>query len=351
MIYKKVELHNVPEIEKIDELPGLRLQRFPKKVVNRLGGNGQERGRLTAQASTGCEIRFVTKGERITITLSATDNDGDILVYCGDFFHSMHRLSHGVMKSIRLERPERFSKVNEQALQKRRFSTDVWRVIISSGYDALGRMNVAFHHIDAFGHEVRPPVKEEVPELKWLAYGSSITRGSGATLTHNSYIQQAARRLGVDVLNKGIGGACLCEPEIADYLAREEWDFATLELGVNMRGLFTTAEFESRAKYLISTILEKNLGKPVVLITIYPNTSDYLITENTRSAMDNVEFSECLRKLRGEFECEHLYLIEGHEILTDFSTLTCDLIHPSDYGHILMGENLAMKLREILPIT
>jgi hypothetical protein len=38
---------------------------------------------------------------------------------------------------------------------------------------------------------------------------------------------------------------------------------------------------------------------------------------------------------------DQLYLIEGEEILTDFCYLTCDLIHPSDFGHIIMGQNLA----------
>lgn len=348
MIYKNIEFHNVAELNKLEELPGIRLQRFPTEVINRLGVMDHSNGRLVAHASTGCEIRFVTKSDRIKIALSSTDCDGDIIIYCGDFFHSMYRLQHGVIEDIRLDKSESFSKIKQQAMEIRRFSTDVWRIMISRSYNASGIMNVAFHNIETFGHEVRPPEKDEAPTLKWLAYGSSITNGSGATLNHNSYIQQAARRLGVDVFNKGIGGACHCEAEVADYLSKETWDFATLELGVNMREVFTTQEFESRVRYLVSTMIEKNPSKPVVLITIYPNSSDFLLEENSKSSIANIEFSNVIRNLVSELKHKNLYLMEGSEILTDFNALTCDLIHPSDYGHILMGENLAVKLKNIL---
>lgn len=350
LLYHNIMFHNVAELEKIEELPGLRLQRFPKDLVNKLGGNGQDRGRLVAQASTGCEIRFVTDSSKVRITLSATDNEGDIIVYCGDFFHSVHRLPQGVMKTIRLDRPERFSGVEQEALRKKRFSNEVWRIMISRGYNATGIVNVAFHHIESFGYDIKPPSKDQLPALKWLAYGSSITHGSGAILHHNSYIQHAARRLGVDVLNKGIGGACLCEPEMADYLAQEEWDFATLELGVNMRELFTDAEFEQRARYMISEMINKNPDKPIVLITIYPNSADYSLDKSSRAFQANASYREILEKIWSEFGNKNLHLIDGRDILEDFSGLTCDLIHPSDYGHIAMGENLAKKLREILDI-
>lgn len=348
MLYNNIMFHNVAELEKIEELPGLRLQRFPKDLVNKLGSKGHDNGRMVAQASTGCEIRFVTDSSKVIITLSATNCEGNIIVYFGDFFHSVHRLIPGVMKSIRLDRPQRFSEVEQEAIKKRRFSSDVWRIMISRSYDSTGIMNVAFHHIDSFGYDIKPPSKDQLPALKWLAYGSSITHGSGAVLHHNSYIQHAARRLGVDVLNKGIGGACLCEPEMADYLAQEEWDFATLELGVNMRALFTDEEFEQRARYLISEIMNKNPNKPIVLITIFPNNADFSKDKDSRASQANYSFRDIIKKIWLEFRSENLYLIDGSDILDDFSGLTCDLIHPSDYGHICMGENLARKLQKLL---
>lgn len=62
-----------------------------------------------------------------------------------------------------------------------------------------------------------------------LFYGSSITNGASPTLYHLSYIQQAARHLKADSLNQGLSGACLYQPEVADYLAeRVDWDMIGL---------------------------------------------------------------------------------------------------------------------------
>ena len=216
---------------------------------------------------------------------------------------------------------------------------------MSRGFSAV------YHGIDTFGHGERPPMLREVPKLKWLAYGSSITHGSVAISHNNSYIEQAARRMGVDVLCNGLSGACLCEKIIADYFAsRDDWDFITLEIGVNMRGPFTSEEFEVHARYLIKTIVESKPQKPVIVITIFPNRAVYFKNKEDVSHIRNREFNEILTKICNDIKMDNLYLIRGEDILTDFSGLSSDLIHPSDYGHTLMGENLAAKIRNIIKL-
>jgi lysophospholipase L1-like esterase len=343
VIHKNIEFHNVSELEQIQGLPGLALQRFPASVRHRLGHSTHERGRVVSQVSAGCELRFVTDADTIKVWLSALQEGGDVLIYKGDFFHSTHRLMPGIITTIQLETPARFREVTPQMLEGSSFSSNIWRIMISNGYTAV------FHGIDSLGHDVRPPHKLEVPKVRWLAYGSSITYGAGTTLHHNSYIQQAARRLNVDVMCNGLGGACLCEPTVADFLAtREDWDFVTLELGVNMRNMFTPEEFEKRVRYLVGIILEKNPGKPVILITIYPNYAEYLVRENHMVTLRDREYNDVLRRLVTENPSLDLHLIEGDEILTSPSGLCSDLLHPSDFGHILMGQNLAEKLRDII---
>jgi lysophospholipase L1-like esterase len=349
MIHNNIEFFNVAEIETYHGTEGISLQRFPRNVREKLGFKGSEDGRFKAEVSTGCEIRFVTSSSTVRITLSSKETNGDILVYNGDFFHSLHRLEAGHIKTLHLNKNKMFNELSEEAFNETRFSKDVWRIVIGRGVFAMDIFSVIFYNIETFGHEIRAPKEAEVPALKWLAYGSSITHGSGATVNHNTYIQQAARRLGVDVLNKGIGGSCYCEPEMADYLSNiKEWDFATLEIGVNMRGLFTEAEFEERSKYLINNILNKNPNKHIILITIFPNSSDYLKNQSVKTTTNNDDFRKILRKLYQEYSNPYLHLIEGTEILTNFDTLTCDLIHPSDYGHITMGYNLARFLKNII---
>jgi lysophospholipase L1-like esterase len=343
MIYNNLEFHNVTELQKLEGLSGLRLQRFPEEIRTNLGVRYHQKGRIVSQTSTGCEIRFVTTSKTVRLYLSALDADGEVLVYNGYFFHGKYSLKSGVVTTLHLEKNERFTELKPEILEGYPFSHNVWRIFFSRGFSAV------YHGIDTFGNAVRPPMESEVPKLKWLAYGSSITHGSVSLTHNNSYIEQAARRLGVDVMCAGLSGSCMCEKVLADHIAsRGDWDFATLELGVNMRGPFNAEEFEAQTRYFITKVVESNPEKPVAVITIFPNRAEYFINEQDTSHIRNREFNEILEKICKELNAPNLHLIKGTDILTDFSALSCDLIHPSDYGHILMGENLANKLKNIV---
>ncbi|MNI07145.1 GDSL-like Lipase/Acylhydrolase [compost metagenome] len=343
MIYNQLEFHNVVELEESKQSPGLRLHRYPREVRDRLS----TRGSYISTQSSGCEIRFVTDAEAVRLTISSLEEDGDLIVFKGDYFHSNHRLQAGVKHTLLLEEPERFK---QESLDRKlaedlslSFSPHVWRIMTC-------RYTAVFHELDTFGRHVRPPHQDEVPKLRWLAYGSSITHGGAAIHYYNCYVQQAARRLGIDVLNLGLSGSCLCEKEAADFIAdRDDWDLATLELGVNMRTRFTPEQFRERAQYLIQTVIQKHPHKPVVIITIFPNAATYSTVDHQASSNEK-QFNQILREIVAELDHPSLYLIEGSEIMKEMSSLAFDLLHPSEYGHMLMGENLAAKLKGIMRI-
>ncbi|MNR15996.1 hypothetical protein D3C85_1325610 [compost metagenome] len=146
-----------------------------------------------------------------------------------------------------------------------------------------------------------------------------------------------------------MGGSCLCEPEVANFLADySNWDIATLELGVNMRGHFTLEEFTARAYYLIEQMVSKHPNKPIFLLNIFPNSADHHHDVSHPISVANREYREAIRGIHRKLvrlEQQHLHLLEGETILTDFSALAGDLIHPSDYGHILMGQRLAEEMQ------
>jgi hypothetical protein len=73
------------------------------------------------------------------------------------------------------------------------------------------------------------------------------------------------------------------------------------------------------------------------------NGDDYQITPNTLGAA-NSEFREVLRKIHRDSGDPNLHLIEGNQVLDQFSGLSVDLIHPSPAGHQMMGLNLAALL-------
>lgn len=342
MIYQNIQFHNVVQLEKVEEFPGLRLQRFAPEVRNALGYEGDERGRPRTHSSVGCEIRFVTTAKTIRLSLSALYGEGDILVYKGNFFHSKHRIKEGQIKTLELDESLKLAKVKPEILKGHAFSTDVWRVFFCFGYCAV------YHGIDTFGHMIRPPKEEELPKINILAYGSSITNGGSASIVSNTYIYQAARRLKADIMNLALGGACLCEKEVVDFIAeRTDWDLLILELGVNMRNIgIPSKEFRKRVEYFLQALIKSHPKKPIILLTMFPNSGNYLIDENDPLAIRTKEYNTIIRNLHEEMNHDQLYLIEGDEILTDFSGLSCDLLHPFDFGYIEMGENLANKIVE-----
>jgi len=338
MIHNQVEFHNVAELEASEGLPGLKLRRFPKRVSEML----EDRGRFVSQHASGCEIRFVTEAEFVRVTLSSLQTDGEVVVLKGNYVHSHHSVKAGVLHTLHLEDPPIFKKVKSDDLDSGCFSKEVWRIYLS--------MPIAlFHGIDAFGYPVRPPAEHEKPATRWLAYGSSITQGYTAFNLYNSYIHHAARRLGVDVLNLGLGGACFCEQAAADFIATgAEWDIVSLELGINMLSRFAPDVFEARVQYMVGHIVNHHPDKPVVLITLFPFFAEYYKEEDAVSK--NAEaYRNIIRRIADEGNHGKLYVVEGGEVLDSVDLLTADLVHPSDYGHARMGENLAKLMRGVVP--
>ena len=344
MIHDSLEFHNVEQLEAVP-CGGWKLQRFPESLRCQLGAKGHTRGRFFSHFASGCEIRLVTPEKFFAITLSAEEVDTTVFIERGDFFHSRHELKQGVKTRLFVETPAMFQQVDPGMLSEGRFSPELWRIRFHQ--DA----RIVYHGIDGFGSTIRPPHPEEKPHLRWLAYGSSITFGGNALLPGSTYIQHAARRLGADVLNKGIPGSCLCEPEMVDYLCGHAgWDFATLELGVNMVELFTPEEFEVRARTLIQTMQTQQPDRRIFVINIFPNRANFWIDDTDPAAVRTPIYNQIIRKIVSEINSPFVRIIEGEEVLSDLSGLTTDLVHPSDYGHLLMGENLAKLIRPMLKL-
>ncbi|QYR21750.1 lipase [Paenibacillus sp. sptzw28] len=333
MMHNNIRFHNTAELEESRSFGGLRMFRFPRQVRHALG----DRGRFIAEEATGCEIRFVTDAANIRVTLVLTDRDGEVYVYKGGLLHSTHRMPAGVPRTLHLEEPVRLGWVEREKLTESGFASEVWRIV-------FGRSEGVFLELNTFGYPVRPPRSDETPGLRLLAYGSSITHGLG--MYPLTYVDQAARRLKADVFNKGMSGSCLCERQMADFLAEsEDWDAATLELGVNMRDQFLPDAFAKRTDYLMRRMMERHPNKPLFVITVYPNFASWADSEaGQRERAYNLVLEEQVKELKHP----NLHLIAGDQVLQDLSGLSCDMIHPGPYGHMTMGEQLAKIIRPLL---
>lgn len=332
MIHDNVLLHHVTEIKKRPD-GGTQLLRIPEKVLHQLG----EGGRRVGLESIGCEVRFTTPAQFCRVTVGALTNDSDVIVYRGPFQHSRHVVMANTIKTIELETPARLANVRPEVLKAYAFSSDVWRVIFN-------RHIGVFYGVESFGHGIQPATKQQLPQKTWLAYGSSITHSNA----YDGYPFQAARRMGVDLLNYGLSGSCHCEQAIADHMAtRGGWDFCTMELGINMRGGFTPDQFRDRADYLIRTMVDKNPDKPIAVITHYPTDQTFANKLETYGETE-LKFEEHLRDIVHKVNHKKLRIIDGGDVLDRYEGHSVDLIHPGQLGHAIMGENLARILTEWL---
>ncbi|MDX6765204.1 MAG: SGNH/GDSL hydrolase family protein [Candidatus Methylacidiphilales bacterium] len=338
LIHDQVLFHNVEELKSHPASGGLQLLRFPTALANRLGFKNHSRGRFFSQRAAGCEIRFITRGPFVRIYLSVLEQETSLIVYRGDHAHSHHVLRPGSVTSLFLEDPPFFGQVEPDIFPRRRFAPRVWRILFH--HDALA----CYHGVESFGHDLRPPRAEEVPSTTLLAYGSSISYGANAFHPSNAYLQQAARATGMDLLCKAIPGSCMCEPEMVDFLASlQDWDAAFLELGVNMTGWATPEEFESRARHLVTTLHQAHPGKPVYVTPIFLNRAFHSRAQNDDTLRTPL-FNAIVPRLVATINHPQVRFMDGTALLPDADGLECDLVHPSDEGHILMGAALARLL-------
>lgn len=337
LVHDSIEFHNAAALESRAGMPGPCPVRVPEEVRAFLNPGAR---RMAAEA-TGVELRFVTEAPAVRVGLAAQEKDLTVHVYRGGFWHSDHVVPAGGRRILDLAAPAWFQDRDVSGVDTGPFSPELWRLQLSGGC-------AGYLGLDANGFEVRPPRSEEKPQRRWLAYGSSITHSRA-----KGYPHQAARRLGVDVLNKGVAGSCHGEGELADYFVMgEDWDCATVELGVNMRGLFEVEAFCERATRFVERLREGRPEALIVLITHFLNRDHWPTPEGAYTEMGRRQegYDEVLRGLAAR-EDLRLHLVEGRELLSDAEGLSCDLLHPSDYGQVWMGERLADRLRRCRPFS
>lgn len=336
MIYENVELHNVEEVIPV-EGGGVLLQRVPESVRQKLNEGAQMRMRQPDNA----EIRFVGDGPvRVTVSSRGTTR---VSLFHGVFDGRERYVVGREPMTIEVRPHARLEQLEESYWRELPFAPRVFRLILGGPQ----REPLILHGVEGKG--VRPPDPEDLPGIRYLAYGTSITHGFDAEGPHLTYVGQTAWHLGADLINLGVGGSAHCEPELADYMAgRKDWGIASLALSVNMQG-FALDEFYRRVAHMVNAVAGKNPGKPVACITLYPYFRDFGISDaGAQYGGTPEEFRQALRDAVAACPHNNAHLIEGPDILTDMAGLTADLIHPGDHAMILMGRNLGERLKGLL---
>jgi Lysophospholipase L1 and related esterases len=331
-----VTWHNVAAIEAAPEGDGWRLSRLPETL--REAVNPQARRRAFSPA--GVEWRFNFTGDEARIVLKFIESDrGEparglpVLaeIYFGDRLARCEVVGTEWTEIV-IKRPKNAAALAAAARsQPGRFDPELVRVVLPYIPE------VRVRGIEGAFTAARP---EQLPRRRYLAYGSSITNGAFAARPGDLYPARVAAALGVDGINLGFGGGAWLEPEMADWIAsRDDWDFATLEMGINLTSRMTPEEFRAQVANFLPRIARAHADKWIFCIDLFTGRGDFSSKSNFPA------FREIVREAVRELDLPRLVHLDGRELLTRESGLTADLLHPSSDGFVEIAERLTAAMR------
>jgi len=332
--YPSVSLHNVAETVPAGwAAEGDRLCRVPGAAGEGLNDDARERVRHP----TGSEVRFVPAddAEAVEVTLSAAEPT-EVRVFWGSFQPWEPTELGPEPQTFTLTVPERLQEL-DATVASGRFDPRVCRLLFERHHA------VAVHGVAG---DCRPPESEELPNTRYLAYGTSITEGAAASAPTTDYVTQVARDCGYDALNLGCSGSAYCEPAMAEHIAsRDDWDVATLALSVNMAlsGGFSPSEFRERADEFVNTVAAAHPEKPVACVTLFPYYDDVIDSGEREHA---TAYRQALRAVVAASPHDNLSVVEGPDVLP-VSGLAVDLLHPGDDGMRHIADGIADHLQEV----
>jgi len=308
---------------------GLWLTRVPQVVRLQLNDNAY----VAALRGAGVEFRTVIKpGGKAVLTLSCPQRSTVGEIWQGDYFVKAFIIGQSPT-SIEIEAAVSLPLLAAQSAEVgRAFDPAVIR--ISLPYIPA----VKIHGLTGEGV---PPSRAQLPARRYLAYGSSITNGAFAYAPGHHHTPHLPRRLRSDLINLGFGGGACLEPAMADFIAsRSDWDFATLEMGINILGneKLSGEAFKARAREFIRRIVAGAGGRPVFCIDLFLCQAD--LVKDPLVA----RYRAAIQELVAEISVPNLHYINGSEILESTTLLSADLVHPSPDGMTVVAARLADRI-------
>ena len=337
MIFKNIDFHNVSDLSQNDD-GTYTMHRFPLHVEENLQG-GQSANVIT----TGVELRFKIKSGSAKIKLYNSAGEGNaatVYQYRGAIIDSWQNYCFSVQGGKEVVReitnhPETnlLQEVTDSASYP--FSPNVIRLVFNSS---------AIRFVDVEG-DIEPPSSDDIPSVKYLAYGSSITHGSQSYSMATSFVSQVASYFKVDALNKGLAGNARLEKAVADEIAemgkRGEWDFATLCLGINVTNI-PDEDFKERVDYMLGKVSKENPEKHIFAISPVYSRDDMIGKDNLN------RFRKIVENAVAEINLPNLHYINGLSLLSDARGLSGDLVHPSPDGANEIARNLIKYIKAFI---
>lgn len=326
MIYNNIDFHNIEEMKKCEK--GYMMFRLPSDVREHI--NRQARDEVSLY-STGVELRFRIKGDSATIILSVDDNaEAQVAyIYYGSIQGDWQCSSKTIQRQTRITIPRSKNLnilKNVSMTSNLPFDPEVVRIVLPYG---------TCYFVGVEG-EVEPPLSTQVASKTYLAYGSSITHGSLSLAAPHTYPFRIAQKLNCDYINLGFAGTAHLEKVMAEYIvSRKDWDFASIEMGINMLGSeFTIELFEERVEAFINILGDD--PRPIFATSIFGFTSQ-----------DQKKASK-YREIVSKYASKKLIFTDGLELLDNPAYISADLVHPTLEGINQISERWSRIMKESL---
>jgi hypothetical protein len=328
-------LHNIADVQPADD-GSLRLPRVPVTLLAGLN----EAVRRRAYAPAGAELRFRQPRGPVTIRLRRMPDSNEAFhppaavlagVFHGDFQSGWYALPEG---DTTLAIPPFAGDRETLAKARYRYSPDLVRVVLPVFPEI---------RLVALEGELEPARAEDAPSRRYLAYGSSITHGAYTPLGTATYPAVVARLLGTDLLNLGFGNGARLEPDMARWIvSRKDWDFASLEMGINVLG--DVAWFRELVKGFLPVFAADPAKRPVFCLDLLPCRGEI-------KGEDPAMFEGYRAAIRDELAAlgvPHLHRLSYADGLARHADLADDLLHPGAHAFEDIGRHLAAQMRPVL---
>lgn len=326
MLFRGIELHNVRELVYNEESGGYKMSRMPMRVAEHMSAN--------TFADSGVELRFVPISDEVRIKIKKSgEGVSRVVIFYGSIqsgWQNLYKAIYDEPTEIVIPRTPRLDTLREITRQNGfPYSPEVVRVVLQ---------NAAYEIYDVIG-ECTPPTPDMLPKKKYLAYGSSITHGSLAVIQQNTYVFRVGEHFCADPLNFGFAGNALLEPEVADYIADEcEFDFATVEMGINLLNKIEVDEFEKRVRYFVKRIATAHPKSKIFCTDIFFMSTDILSLDNPETKANR--FRRTVREVLSDLNLPNVIYLPGLSIMNGSRYLSEDTTHPNSRGVEEISRNL-----------
>ncbi len=172
-------------------------------------------------------------------------------------------------------------------------------------------------------------------------YGSSITQGGCASRPGCAYQAIISREHNINYVNLGFSGSACAEDEIAEYIAGISMSVFVYDYDYNAPSI---EHLEKTHKRMFNTIRAAQPELPVIMVT-RPGISPNIDEVKKRREIVYATYQDAIKS--GD---KNVYFINGEEIFKykDSNILSCDGVHPNDFGFWCMAQVIGKKIKEVM---